>query len=180
MPPRFRFPTGDVELWAAIKDNMTGMPRNSRFMNVVGRLKAGATIESAQAELDATAAQLEAAYPETNKGWRVRLAGAHEATVGSTKPALMALAGAVGFVLLIACANVSNLLLARASSRRRESTIRLAVGASRGRLVAQCLTEGIVLSTIARVTFYGHDQTGREVSVTGSIDVTFANFGDPK
>jgi putative ABC transport system permease protein len=141
----------DVELWAAIKDNMTGMPRNSRFMNVVGRLKAGATLESAQAELDATAAQLEAAYPETNKGWRVRLAGAHEAVVGNTKPALMALAGAVGFVLLIACANVSNLLLARASSRRRESTIRLAVGASRGRLVAQCLMEGIVLSTIGGV-----------------------------
>jgi putative ABC transport system permease protein len=151
MPPRFRFPMDDVELWAAIKDNMTGMPRNSRFMNVVGRLKAGATLESAQAELDATAAQLEAAYPETNKGWRVRLAGAHEAVVGNTKPALMALAGAVGFVLLIACANVSNLLLARASSRRRESTIRLAVGASRGRLVAQCLTEGIVLSTIGGV-----------------------------
>ena len=151
MPPRFRFPTGEVELWAAIKDNMTGMPRNSRFMNVVGRLKAGVTLESAQAELDATTAQLEAAYPETNKGWRVRLVGAHEAVVGNTKPALMALAGAVGLVLLIACANVSNLLLARASSRRRESTIRLAVGASRGRLVAQCLTEGIVLSTIGGV-----------------------------
>jgi putative ABC transport system permease protein len=151
MPPRFRFPTEEVELWAAIKDNMTGMPRNSRFMNVVGRLKAGVTLESAQAELDAATAQLEAAYPETNKGWRVRLVGTHEAVVGNTKPALMALAGAVGFVLLIACANVSNLLLARASSRRRESTIRLAVGASRGRLVAQCLTEGIVLSAIGGV-----------------------------
>ena len=133
MPPRFRFPMDDVELWAAIKDNMTGMPRNSRFMDVVGRLKARRDgLTAAQAEVDATSAQLEAAYPETNKGWRVRLAGAHEAVVGDTKPALIALAGAVGFVLLIACANVSNLLLARASSRRRESTIRLAVGAEPG------------------------------------------------
>jgi putative ABC transport system permease protein len=151
MPPRFRFPMDDVELWAAIKDNMTGMPRNSRFMAVVGRLRSGVTVTAAQAEVDTAGAQLETAYPQTNKGWRVRLAGAHEAVVGDTKPALIALAGAVGFVLLIACANVSNLLLARASARRRESTIRIAVGASRGRLVAQCLTEGLVLSTFGGV-----------------------------
>ena len=75
MPPRFRFPTDDIEMWAAIKDNMTGMPRNGRFMVAVGRLKPDVTLASAQAEVDAISAQLEAAYPETNKGWRVRLDG---------------------------------------------------------------------------------------------------------
>src|SRR5262245_49140649 len=148
MPPRFHFPADDVELWAAIKDNMTGMPRNGRFMAVVGRLRSDATLATAQAEVDTVSARLEASYPDSNKGWRVRLTGAHEAVVGDTKPALMALAGAVGFVLLIACAYVANLLLARAASRRRESTIRLAVGASRGRIAAQCLTESLVLSLI--------------------------------
>ena len=73
MPPRFRFPTDDIEVWAAIKDNMSGMPRNGRFMVAVGRLKRGRDARTAQAEVDAISAQLEAAYPDTNKGWRVRL-----------------------------------------------------------------------------------------------------------
>ena len=148
MPPRFRFPTDDVELWAAIKDNMSGMPRNGRFMVAVGRLKTGASIGAAQAEIDTVSARLDAAYPDSNHGWRVRLTPAHEAVVGDTKPALILLAGAVGLVLLIACANVSNLLFARASSRRRETAIRLAIGASRTRVVMQWLTENLVLSTI--------------------------------
>ena len=148
MPSGFRFPADDIELWAAIKDNMTGMPRNSRFMTAVGRLKPGVTIAAAQAEVDAVSAQLDAAYPDTNHGWRVRLTTAHEAIVGDTKPALLLLAGAVGLLLLIACTNVSNLLFARATSRRRETALRLALGAGRMRVLAQWLIENLVLSTI--------------------------------
>ena len=85
--------------------------------------------------MDTLSAQLQSAYPDTNNGWRVRLAGVHDAMVGDTKSALLVLAGAVGLVLLIACANVSNLLLARATSRRRETAIRLALGAGGGRVV---------------------------------------------
>jgi putative ABC transport system permease protein len=148
MPSRFRFPTDDVELWAAIKDNMAGMPRNGRFMTAVGRLRPGATLASAQGEVDTVTARLDAAYPDTNRGWRVRLTSAHDAVVGSTKPALALLVAAVGLVLLIACANVSNLLFARATSRRRETAIRLALGAGRARVLAQWLTENLVLSAI--------------------------------
>jgi putative ABC transport system permease protein len=146
MPPRFHFPDEATEVWAAMKSNMVGMPRNGRFMAAIGRLRPTATIETAQAEIDTVSAQLEQAYPDTNRGWRVRLTTIHEASVGDARPALVILVGAVALILLIACANVSNLLLARATSRRRETAIRLALGASRGRIAAQWITENLVLS----------------------------------
>jgi putative ABC transport system permease protein len=146
MPPRFRFPSDDIEMWAAIKNNMPGMPRGSRFMAVVGRLKPQVALASAQAEIDAVSGQLDTAYPESNRGWRVHLSSVQDATVSATKPALLMLAGAVGFVLLIASANVSHLLLARTVSRRRETAIRIALGASIAQVTAQWLTESLLLS----------------------------------
>jgi predicted permease len=148
MRPDFHFPSQDTELWSAIKDNMSGMPRDGRFMVAAGRLKPGVTQSAAQAELDAISASLAAAYPSTNRGWRTRLATARDALVADVKPAMFLLLGAVGLVLLIACANLSNLLLARVAARTRESAVRLALGATRGRIVSQMLVENLVVALI--------------------------------
>jgi putative ABC transport system permease protein len=148
MPPGFLFPSDDTEIWAPLKDNMSGMPRDGRVMVAAARLQPGVSLASAQAELDTISARLAGSYPQTNRGWHVRLKEVQDSLAGNVKPALFMLLAAAGLVLLIACANVSSLLLARITSRHRETAIRFALGVSRARVFAQLVTENLVISLI--------------------------------
>jgi putative ABC transport system permease protein len=151
LPANFQDPipgaTKTMQLWLplAATDQMR-QSRRGDFLNVIARLKPQASLESARAEMTGIAARLEKQYPDTNTQWGVIVQPLHETLTGDVRPALLILVSAVAFLLLIACANVANLLLARASSRQREIAIRAALGASRGRVVRQLLTENVVLS----------------------------------
>ncbi|HSK19116.1 MAG TPA: ABC transporter permease [Longimicrobiales bacterium] len=125
--------------------------RRSSYLPVVARLRAGATRAQAQAELDAIARQLAAEHPQTNARRGVALLPLREHVVGSLRPALVSLAVAVGLLLLIACTNLANLLLARGAERQRELSVRSALGAGRGRLVRQMATESAVLAMLGAV-----------------------------
>src|SRR5262249_7919812 len=120
--------------------------RGAMWLQVIGRLKPGVARGTAQAELDAIASGLERQYPNANAGIGVRLLPMHEEIVGDVRQPLLILLGAVGFGLLIACANVATLLLTRAASRQRELAIRAALGAGRARLIRQMLIESLVLA----------------------------------
>ena len=138
----------DAQLWIPL--NFDADPemkwRQVRFLLPVGRLKQGVTLAQAQADTDLIAAQLEQQYPDTNTGWSLRLIPLRETLVGGSRTMLFILFGAVGFVLLIACANVANLLLVRAAARQKEIAMRTALGASRLRIIRQMITESLLLA----------------------------------
>ena len=150
MPQGFEFPTAaNAEVWMPLAFNpkdMHGASRRARSLMVVGRLAPGATAAGAQEELTVLASRIAAAYKDSNEGWSARLIAAHEQLVSASRPALMVLMGAVLFLLLIVCANMANLLLARLSSRRREIAVRGALGASRMDVARPILAESILLS----------------------------------
>jgi putative ABC transport system permease protein len=157
MPPNYQ-PDGYGEFWVpsafgvptnSIRPNVDPRPiRDSDYLDIYARLKPGVTLEKARSEMDAISRRLENQYPTDNRDAGIRVTPLHEELVGGIRPVLLLLFAAVGFLLFISCANVANLLLARAAARGREISIRAAMGASRSRLIRQLLTESVLLAVI--------------------------------
>ena len=151
MPAGFEFPTAaGAQLWTPLAfdpKDLHGRSRRARSLMVVGRVSADATPEHAQEEVRLLAARIAAEHRDSNEGWSARVVAAHDQLVAGSRPALLMLMGAVGFLLLIVCANMANLLLARLSSRRREIAVRGALGGGRWEIARPILAESLLLST---------------------------------
>lgn len=156
VPRSFEYPDAGTEIWTpesyAPGDAMD--TRANHFVDVIGRLKPGVTVTQAQADLALLAAQIREQFPE-NAGIHVTMQSWRETIVGDVRPTLLLLLGAVALVLLIACTNVANLVLARSIARRQELTIRVAIGAERGRLARQLLAENLLLASIGAIVGIG-------------------------
>jgi putative ABC transport system permease protein len=153
MPEGFKFPLGarQVDFWMPLIANIPPAARTARgavYLGLFGRLKPNVSLAQAEAQMNLLANDLAAQYPEANTGLNIVPVSTHERLVGKIRPALMVLLGAVALVLLIACANVANLLLVRASVRQKEIAIRTAIGATRWRVIRQLLTESLLLSIL--------------------------------
>jgi putative ABC transport system permease protein len=150
LEPGFHFGTSEAAIWLPLGLDPAADHRKTsgRWLYAMARLKTGASVASAQADLAAVARRLEQEHPVFNTGWGVNVVALHEQVVGDVQRALLVLGGVVGFVLLIACANVANLQLARAAGRQRDLALRAALGADRARIVRELLTESVALSLL--------------------------------
>jgi putative ABC transport system permease protein len=154
LPPGFKGLDDDTDVWIPMGMLATSAParfydqRGARWLQAIGRIKKTLSFDRASADVAAVGRQLEEAYPDTNRNYGGAIFSLKTETVGQLQPFLLTLFGAVGFVLLIACVNLANLLLARATTRQRETAIRAALGADRARLVRQFIVEGLLLSAV--------------------------------